>query len=261
MHRTLEIFSDSSAYDDNALTRADARLKLALALAAVAAVLVSAGVLLPLGLFAACVATALAIRVPARRVAWRVAGPLGLAAVLCLLKAFATPGTTLARVPLGPWAIELSREGAAEGLRIGSRVLGSVSVLILLGSVTPAYKAFAALRWARLPESLVELAMLMYRYIFALLGQVADVQSAQRVRLGYSTFRRSLDSAGSLMGVALLRALDQADRTTEAMRARGYSGTLPMAAPRPLRLTDGLTLAAGLAILAAAVLLCRGAPL
>jgi cobalt/nickel transport system permease protein len=261
MHRTLEILSDACAFDENVLTRADARVKLALALAAIAAVLLSASVVLPLAMFGACVVASLAIRVPGRPLAARVAGPLGIAAVMCLLKALLGGGTPWVRVPLGSWESVLSREGVSEGLLVGSRIMGSVSVLVLLGSVTPAYKVFGALRWARLPEGLVEVAMLMYRYIFTLLGQLADVHGAQRLRLGYAGFRRSLASAGRLMGVAILRSLDQADRTYEAMRARGYHGALPMAAPGPLRLADGLALAAGLAVLAAGFLLCRSVPL
>jgi len=261
MHRTLEIFSDTYAFRDNVLARADARVKLALALAAITAVLLSGNVLMPLVMFGACAGVSLAIRVPGRLLAWRVAGPLGIAAVMCILKALLTGGTPLVRAPMGAWQFVLSREGVFQGLVIGSRVMGSVSVLILLGSVTPAYKVFGALRWAHLPDSLVELAMLMYRYIFALLEQVVDVQSAQRVRLGYTGFRRALTSASSLMGVAILRSLDQADRTHEAMEARGYHGALPMAAPRPLRLADAFTLAAGLAVLIAGFLLGRSVPI
>jgi cobalt/nickel transport system permease protein len=261
MHPTLEAFSDRCAYGDNVLTRADARVKLALALAAIAAVLLSGRILLPLTLFAACVAASLVLRVPGRVLLWRVAGPLSIAAVMCLLRAFLSHGTPLGHFSLWHWQLTLTREGVAEGILIGSRVMGSVSVLILLGSVTPAYKVFGALRWARLPQSLVELAMLMYRHIFSLLGQLADVHSAQRVRLGYAGFRRSLSSAGNLMGMAILRSLDQADRMHEAMVARGYRGVLPIGLPGPIRLADVLALAAGLATLAACYLLCEGGPI
>jgi len=261
MHPTLEAFSDTCAYGDNALTRADARVKLALALAAIAAVLLSGKILLPLTLFGACVAASLVLRVPARVVLWRVAGPLSIAAVMCLLRAFLSHGTPLSHFSIWHWQLTLTREGVAEGILIGARVMGSVSVLILLGSVTPAYKVFGALRWARLPQSLVELALLMYRHIFALLGQLADVHSAQRVRLGYAGFRRSLSSAGNLMGMAILRSLDQADRMHEAMLARGYCGVLPIPVPGPLRRADVLAVAAGLALLAACFLLCEGGPI
>ena len=67
--------------------------------------------------------------------------------------------------------------------------------------------------------------------------------------------------ATDLMGMAILRSLDQADRMHEAMMARGYRGVLPIPVPGPLRRADVLAVAAGLAILAACFLLCEGGPL
>ena len=75
------------------------------------------------------------------------------------------------------------------GVLLGSRVLGAVSVMLLLSSVTPAYKIFGALRWFHVPEGWVEIALLVYRYTFLLSDQTADIAAAQRVRLGYSVVR------------------------------------------------------------------------
>jgi cobalt/nickel transport system permease protein len=190
-----------------------------------------------------------------------VAGPIGIAAMMCLLRATLSGSTVLCRLPLGPWEITFTREGLQGGILVGSHVLGSVSVIVLLGSVTPAYKVFGALQWAGMPGTLVELAMLMYRYIFSLLEEANNVHSAQRVRLGYVNSRRSLSSTGELMGLVILRAFDQADRTHEAMLVRGYRHRLPMAAPGPLGARDLLTLAAGLVVFAAGFLLCRIGPI
>jgi cobalt/nickel transport system permease protein len=68
----------------------------------------------------------------------------------------------------------------------------------------------------------------MYRYIFILFEQATSVVSAQRVRLGYSSLRQSFRSLGDLSGMVILRSLDQAEKSHEAMIARGYQGTLPL---------------------------------
>ena len=74
----------------------------------------------------------------------------------------------------------------------------------------------------------MEMALLVYRYTFALLDHAADIAAAQKVRLGYSTFPRSLASMGVLAGAVMARSLDQALRTYEAMVLRGYQGGLSL---------------------------------
>jgi cobalt/nickel transport system permease protein len=120
-------------------------------------------------------------------------------------------------------------------------------VVLVLGAAAPMHKICAALRWARLPHTLVEIAMIMYRYIFLLLDDTAAVLSAQKVRLGYVSFRRSVASLGSLAGLVMLRSLDQADRTHEAMLARGYQGRLPLPTLPALRGRDLLLIAVAVA--------------
>jgi cobalt/nickel transport system permease protein len=112
-------------------------------------------------------------------------------------------------------------------LLMGSRVLGSVSVVLLLSSVTPAHRIFHSLRWLGVPRGWVEIAALMYRYTFTLLDQTADVLAAQRVRLGYSGLKRSLASLGVLAGAVIVQSMEQATRTYEAMSLRGYQGHMP----------------------------------
>ena len=101
--------------------------------------------------------------------------------------------------------------------------------MLLFSLVTPAHRIFHALLWFRIPQGWVEIAMLMYRYIFSLLDDTADVAAAQRVRLGYNGTRRSLSSIGSLAGAVIIRSLDQAAHTHEAMSLRGYGGLIPFA--------------------------------
>jgi cobalt/nickel transport system permease protein len=87
-------------------------------------------------------------------------------------------------------------------------------------------------------------AILMYRYIFVLLDEAADMAEAQRVRLGWSKFSCALSSVGMLAGTVLVRSLDQATRTQEAMTLRGYNGSTPFAPLPPLARRDRLLLAA-----------------
>ncbi|MBI5571606.1 MAG: cobalt ECF transporter T component CbiQ [Desulfomonile tiedjei] len=223
----FDVFSDIFACRDNALTRMDPRAKLIVAFGMLVAVLTSGKVFMPLVVFLGCVSAMFAVGMPPRLVAIRLAGPAGIVAVLVLLQAFLVNGTPVLNFSLFGWQISASHEGLARGTLLGARVVGCVSVVLLLSSVTPAYKIFHALRWFRVPEGWIEIALLVYRYTFTLLDQTADVAAAQTVRLGYSTMKRSLSSMGVLAGTVLTRSLDQAVRTHEAMTLRGYHGSIP----------------------------------
>jgi cobalt/nickel transport system permease protein len=221
----FDIFSDIFARRDNMFTRMDARAKMIIACALVIAVISSGHVFMPFVALAVCILTMLFLRIPARLLVLRLAAPLGIVIVLVLLKTFLTEGAAFFSVNVAGKEVAASREGFSQGILIASRVLGSVSVILLLGAVTPAYKIFHGLRWFGVPEGWVEIALLIYRYTFALLDQTADVAAAQSARLGYSSARRSISSVGMLAGTVIARSVDQAMRTYEAMTLRGYQGS------------------------------------
>ena len=230
MQPVFELFSDILAYRDNILTRVDPRVKLVLAIVAIIGVILSSCPAFPLSIFAASLAGMLAIRMPARLILVRLTAPLGIVLVVILLQSLFVGSTLLLSISLFGWKIGVMREGALHGALLGTRVLGAVSVLLLLSSTAKAHQIFHALRWFGVPKGWVEVGMLMYRYIFMLLDQAADVMDAQRVRLGYSSLRRSLSSTGVLAGTVIKVAMDQGIRTCEAMELRGYKGYMPFSA-------------------------------
>jgi cobalt/nickel transport system permease protein len=166
------------------------------------------------------------LRIPAKLVIVRILGPVGIVSALVAVQAFSAPGHGLFSFSIFGWTLIATREGFAHGVLLGTRVIGAVSVVLLLGSVTPAHKIFYALRWFKVPETWVEIALLIYRYSFTLADQTVDVAEAQKLRLGYSGVRKSISSMGVLAGTVITRSMDQAMRTYEAMTLRGYHGKL-----------------------------------
>ncbi|MHB8875576.1 MAG: cobalt ECF transporter T component CbiQ [Myxococcaceae bacterium] len=251
MKPVLELLTDSFAARDNALSRVEARVKLVVALVTLGCVVLSTRAVLPLACACAALALVLAVGVPVRFTLARLVPPLGIALVLVVLQAFLTGTTPLCRFSVAGLALTATREGVWHGLLIGSRVLGAVTVMLLLSSVTPAHEIFRALRWLRAPQGWVEVALLTYRYTFFLVEVAGAVSAAQRIRLGYCGFRRSLASASQLSGTVLVRAMDQAVRSHEAMVLRGYRGELPWAR-RPLgaRAWGAMALASSVPLLA-----------
>jgi len=233
-----EIFSDIFTYRENALARTDPRTRLIVALCAILLVVLSRGPWYPLAVLVFSLASLSLLRVPTRLVVARLLVPMGIVLVIVLLKLFMTPGDPLFYVSLGQVNLTASREGLRSGLVLGARVAGAVSMIILLGVTTPAHDVFRALFWMKAPREWVEVAMLMYRYIFVLVETAANMATAQRLRLGYRGARESLRSLGVLSGSVLLRSAEQAVKTSEAMVLRGYRGSLPVSPMRPFTRAD-----------------------
>jgi cobalt/nickel transport system permease protein len=253
MHRILQILSIDHNPGAGPLARLDARVKLIVALAAILASLFSTGVALPLAMLGVSLGLLAVFGAPWRTVLLRLTAPLGFVLVVAALRAVLTGATPLWSLRLGPGTVVVSREGVAEGGLLAVRVLGSVGVLVVLSTFTHAHEIFAALRWMRFPRTWIEIATLMVRSIFTLFEQAVSVLSAQRARLGHATFRRTLDSTGRLAGIVLLRSIEQAERTHEAMTARGYQGAQPEAGLRPLTRRDAAICAACVVLIAAAL--------
>lgn len=247
----FDLFSDIFARRDNALTKMDARCKMIVACALLGAAITARTVFMPLVVMTLCVSTILFLRIPVKFVLLRLAAPLGIVSVLVVLQAFLTQGTVLFSFPVAGREIAASLEGARLGVLMGARVLGAVSVVLLLGAVTPAYKIFHALRWFGVPEGWVEIALLVYRYTFTLLDETADVAAAQTSRLGYSSIRRGVRSMGLLAGTVITRSMDQAMRTHEAMVLRGYQGHLPFGPVPPMRPADRIAMVVAIPIIVA----------
>lgn len=254
----FDLFSDCFARRDNFLRRQDSRVKLALALCGIAVVLSSSGPVLPALMSGLVFAALIGLRIPPLFIFRRYLPVAGIMAALMLLHVFMVGSHPLFVFSLHGWKLTFYREGFQLGAAIALRVMGAFSLLLLLGFVTPAHEIFRALRWYRVPRQWVEIAMMTYRYLFVLLDDASDIATAQKTRLGYAGFRRSLSSTGMLMGSVLIRSLDQSVKTHEAMVARAYQDELPFAPMGPLPLKALGTALAGAVVMVAAFLICEG---
>ncbi|MCK5173227.1 MAG: cobalt ECF transporter T component CbiQ [Planctomycetes bacterium] len=240
MKGCFALFSDYFALRDNVLTRVDPRIKFVTAVGMIISLLLSTAFVWPLTVLCICMAAIRGMRVPLKIVIFRMIPPVMIVAVIVLLKTFFVSGGSLFEIDLGFTILKASRDGLLQGLLIGSKVTGAVSVILLLSFTTPAYKIFLSLLWLRVPNLWVETAMMMYRFIFSLIDNTANVISAQQTRLGYINMKKSLSSVGTLAGAVLLGAIDQSQRTTEAMMLRCYTGRFVTEPLAPLKKTDVL---------------------
>ncbi len=247
----MKIFSEHFQ-KDHFLTRVDARVKLMVVLALLAMVLSYKGTLFPLLIAAASLLICLWMRIPLRVMLLRFSQPMFIALVVLLLKFFFSGEETLFSVNFLGLNIVGHKDGLIEGIRITSRIIGGVSLVVMLGFATPFIEFVAALSWLRVPKTFIEIMMFAYRYLFMFLEDANTIYSAQKNRLGYAGIKKGLHSFGILTGSLVLRGLEQSQKTADAMIQRGYTGDMPLLKGKPLRAAE-ITVAALIVICGGAV--------
>jgi cobalt/nickel transport system permease protein len=230
----MEIFSESFK-KEHLLSKIDARVKILVALTILAMVLSYKGFVLPLLVILLCLFFCIKMKIPLRVFILRFSEPLFIASIVLLLKFFFSGEDVLFSVNILGIKLNGHQDGLVDGLMIGSRIFGAVSILVVTGFSTPFTEFIAGLSWLRVPKGFIEILMFAYRYIFVLLEDAMIIFHAQKNRLGYSSIRRGLDSFSILSGSLILKAFEHSHNITVAMIQRGYDGNIPMLKHKPFK--------------------------
>jgi len=155
-----------------------------------------------------------------------------------------------------PWlSFSITHGSINEGILVLARVAGGMSALIFIALTTPMTDLFLVMRQCRVPEPVLDLAMMIYRTIFMIMDQLVQTYQAQRMRLGYTSFRESVRSFSMLCGSVFIGSWDAGEDLIRAMDARCYSGRFAMAGEiRPVGMKSLLTVASFLLVSSAIVL-------
>ena len=107
-------------------------------------------------------------------------------------------------------------------------------------------------RW-RVPVILVDIMVVVYRFIFVLLESLDRMYMAQDSRLGYNTsYLRAMNSAALLGSRLFIEAFQRSRRLQIALEARGYDGGDLQVLPSSYR-SDRKIMWAGIAVAASMV--------
>ena len=110
-----------------------------------------------------------------------------IAVVVVILKLFFSGDEPLFSLNIFGAELVGHKDGLIEGLLIGNRIIGAVSVVAALVFATPFTEFMAGLSWFRVPKGFIEILMFAYRYIFMLFEDALVIYQAQKNRLGYSS--------------------------------------------------------------------------
>lgn len=103
------------------------------------------------------------------------------------------------------------------------RSIGAVSSMYFMSLSTTMNDIFVGLRKMKVPELMLSLMGLIYRYIFVLFDEVTRIRTAQYSRMGYTSFLDSIICTGKLFASLFIKTYARCDRIYNALLSRGYS--------------------------------------
>ncbi len=182
--------------------------------------------------------------------------PLGFAVISVLVIIFLrNSGTTLLSIPVFDWFnIVVSTGSLNEGLLIFSRVFAGMCSLFFVALTTPVTELFTTAAKCRIPHEFIDLAMLIYRFIFTLIEQAAQIHASQVMRLGYGSAKEGINSYGMMAGSLFINTWIAGENLMMAMDCRCYDGKFALNADdlrfSPALMAGVIALLAGLIVIA-----------
>jgi cobalt/nickel transport system permease protein len=122
--------------------------------------------------------------------------------------------------------IYITADNLYMGLNLIVTAFGGVSCLYFLALSTPFSDLLYVLKAARCPSLLIELLLLIYRFIFVLYDMAAALNIAQESRLVTCNFKTRLRGSVSLFETLFIRAIKKSSYLYDAMESRCYDGTI-----------------------------------
>ena len=206
---------------ESAIHTIDPRLKLVLALLYSLVVALSNSFAVLLSGLAVSAALVMAARLDAREVFKRLAVLLGFILLIWMLMPLTYPGAPLfVAGPLG-----FSRPGVLLAAQISLKSIAILlSLMALLATMSIATLGHA-LGCLGVPDKLVHLLLITYRYVFVMEQEYQRLVRAMKIR-GFKpgTNLHSYQSYAYLVGMLFVHASARADRVSKAMKCRGFTG-------------------------------------
>lgn len=145
----------------------------------------------------------------------------GLIALLWLFVPFTYPGQTIFSIG----GVDATRQGVEYAALITLRANAIILCMITYGAATSITDTVHGLGLLRVPDKLVYLFFLTYRYVHEIVREYNRMQDAMKIRcFNPSTNMHTYRSYAYLVGMLLVNSFERAQRIRRAMICRGFQG-------------------------------------
>lgn len=129
-------------------------------------------------------------------------------------------------LPVSGLYLSITRESLRDTIEVSGKALTGITCLYMISLTTPLYEIMGVLRRLHVPQIMIELMYLIYRFIFVLLDFYHNMKIAAKSRMGYSNILRAYHSFFCICSNLLAVAFQNASKSFDAMESRCYDGEL-----------------------------------
>ena len=123
--------------------------------------------------------------------------------------------------------LTITSGAVSQSLLVLSRVFGCSVSLFFIVLTTPMTDLFNGMKRIGIPIEVIDLMMIVYRYIFIIYDQAVEIWHAQVMRLGYSRLGEAVNSFSMLCGTLFISSWCAGEDLIHAMDCRCYDGVFP----------------------------------
>ncbi len=144
---------------------------------------------------------------------------------IIIFQPFVHPGTVMYVLPFG---INVTYEGLAFGMLLFSRLVVTLTAIVLLSSISPMQEVVQSFRKLGMPKEFSMLFGLMVRFLFVFFDELQRIRNAQTSR-NFDIFNKKtaymwrMKQIGYTIMMMFLRSYEQGEKVYASMLSRGYS--------------------------------------
>lgn len=120
--------------------------------------------------------------------------------------------------------IGISESSIDTSVHILFRAMSCLTCVYFFMLTTPFNQIIFLLKKIHLPDNLIEISMLIYRFIFIFLEEVSDIRQSQELRFGYINLKTSYKSFGLLGNLLYKRMMKRYDDMCVSLDIKLYDG-------------------------------------
>lgn len=156
-----------------------------------------------------------------------------------LLPFFSLPSSFIPSASVFPEVIGITREGLWGVLMIACRVINSLSITLLIFYTTPFPEMMRGISFFRIPEAMVMIITLTYKYVFLSVKMIQEMYLARKARYIGGEKESAMRSwvAGRITFI-FHRSQRRFEEVYRAMVSRGFDGKIKNPSHPPLCLKD-----------------------
>ncbi|HSQ87784.1 cobalt ECF transporter T component CbiQ [Romboutsia sp.] len=124
--------------------------------------------------------------------------------------------------------IGVSKESLNTSIYILFRSMSCLTCVYFFILTTPFNQIIFSLKNLHISDTVIEIAMLVYRFIFIFLEEVADIRKSQQLRFGYINLKTSYKSIGLLGNMLFKRMMKRYDDMCISLDMKLYDGKFHM---------------------------------